>query len=368
MRTTITLYAANLNYPPDLQVYTAASGPVASLSALYLYIERSDGFSGVGEVRANITYLSQLPESAVDPAIRDLCLKLPWSASPEEVLSATQLHNITTPHIATAALENALIEGMAMRDGISVAKWLGGKFEKAVETNQCLFWSPDERFDRLTDRFIREGFRHLKVRIAVGTFAHDIERLTRLRERIGSNVSIAVDANGAWSSDEAIKNLKELEKLNLCYVEQPTMIGDWPAFRRAASSTCIPLMVDEGLSSDNDVDELCRIGNFALAHLKIVKLGGPTAVVSAMKRFRDAGISVMIGQMNEGALATAMTAHTAMALQPRYAELYGCYGLLDDVTTGVSYINGDIIVPSGPGLGTRFNPTRCSKLWAEQVC
>ena len=267
MRTTITLYAANLNYPPDLQVYTAASGPVASLSALYLYIERSDGFSGVGEVRANITYLSQLPESAVDPAIRDLCLKLPWSASPEEVLSATQLHNITTPHIATAALENALIEGMAMRDGISVAKWLGGKFEKAVETNQCLFWSPDER-----------------------------------------------------------------------------------------------------LSSDKDVDELCRIGNFALAHLKIVKLGGPTAVVSAMKRFRDAGISVMIGQMNEGALATAMTAHTAMALQPRYAELYGCYGLLDDVTTGVSYINGDIIVPSGPGLGTRFNPTRCSKLWAEQVC
>lgn len=274
--------------------------------------------------------------------------------------------NTSVPHVATAALENMLIEAMARRDGVPVARFLGGDWQAAVETNQCLFWSPDETFDRLTDRFLGEGFRQIKVRIAVGGFEQDLARLRRLRERAGPSVSIAVDANGAWDADEAIEKLRELEPIGLSYVEQPTTAGDWGAFRKALASTSIPLMVDEGLATDADVDELCSIGERALTHLKIVKLGGPTQVVSAMQRFRDAGVGVMIGQMNEGALATAITAHCVMALQPRYAELYGCYGLLDDVTPSVSYAGGMIHAPSGPGLGTMFDPARCRLVWTEE--
>lgn len=367
MRTTLRLHAADLNYPRELQVHTAASGLVTSLSARYLVIERSDGFNGAGEVRANISYLSHIPESAVDPAIIDLCRRLPWGAPPEEILAAVQGLNASVPHVASAGLENALIEGMARRDGVPVAQYLGGEWRAGVETNQCLFWSPDETFDRLTTRFLKEGFRQIKVRIAIGAFEQDVARLRRLREAAGPSVSIAVDANGAWNADEAIARLRVLESIGLSYVEQPTTAGDWPAFRKALAATAIPLMVDEGLASDADVDELCTIGERALAHLKIVKLGGPSQVVAAMKRFRDAGVGVMIGQMNEGALATAITAHCVMALKPRYAELYGCYGLLDDVTPGVSYAGGQIRTPSGPGLGTMFDASRCRLVWTESA-
>lgn len=364
-RTSLRLYAADLNYPRELQVHTAASGLVASLSARYLVIERSD-FHGEGEVRANISYLSHIPEGAVDPAIIALCRTLPWDAAPEDVLAAVQEHNASVPHVATAALENALIEGIARRDGVPVAQYLGGAWSEGVDTNQCLFWGADEQFDRLTERYLGEGFCQLKVRIAVGTFDQDLARLNRLRERAGPSLSIAVDANGAWTAEEAVEKLRALEPIVLSYVEQPTTAGDWPAFRKAVASTSIPLMVDEGLASDADVDELCAIGSRALAHLKIVKLGGPSQVVAAMKRFRDAGVEVMIGQMNEGAMATAITAHCVMALKPRYAELYGCYGLLDDVTPGVSYAAGQIRTPAGPGLGTVFDPKRCRLVWSEE--
>jgi L-alanine-DL-glutamate epimerase-like enolase superfamily enzyme len=366
VRTALRLYAADLHYPRELQVHTAASGLVASLSARYLVIERSDGFRGVGEVRANISYLSHIPESAVDPAIIDLCRTLPWDAAPEEILAEVGRRNAGVPHVATAALENALIEGLAKRENVPVAAHLGGAWAKSVATNQCLFWGPDETFDLLTERYICEGFRQLKVRIAVGTFEHDLARLKRLRQRAGSSVSIAVDANGAWSVDEAIEKLRALEPINLSYVEQPTTPGDWPAFRKALGATSIPLMVDEGLASEADVDELCAIGPRALGHLKIVKLGGPTQLVASMKRFRDAGVGVMIGQMNEGALATAITAHCVMALKPRYAELYGCYGLLDDATPGVSYQGGEIHTPVGAGLGTTFDVARCRTVWSEE--
>jgi L-alanine-DL-glutamate epimerase-like enolase superfamily enzyme len=199
----------------------------------------------------------------------------------------------------------------------------------------------------------------------VGTFDHDLARLRRLREKTGPAISIAVDANGGWPVEEAMEKLRALEPIGLSYVEQPTPPGDWPAFRKALGATSIPLMADEGLASDADVDELCRIGSRALGHLKIVKLGGPTQLVASMTRLRDAGVGVMIGQMNEGALATAITAHCVMALKPRYAELYGCYGLLDDTTPGVSYAGGKIHLPAGPGLGTMFEAARCRTVWSE---
>jgi L-alanine-DL-glutamate epimerase-like enolase superfamily enzyme len=367
MQVSLRLLAADLHYPKDLQIHTAASGLVGSLSARYLQIERSDGFSGIGEIRANITYLSKLPEAAVDPAIRDLGLKLPWTAPPEDILFALQAIAPHVPHVASAAVENAVLEGIARGRKIPVAQLLGGAWSPTVETNQCLFWSPDETFDRLTTRFLSEGFRQIKVRIAIGAFEADLARLQRLRERAGPSVSIAVDANGAWSLDEAADCLRQLEQFNLSYVEQPTHPGDWDAFEAALKRTSIPLMADEGLANDCDIERLARIGAPALAHLKIVKLGGPSAVVAAMKRLRDAGVGVMIGQMNEGAMATAITAHCVMALKPRYAELYGCYGLIDDVTQGVTYANGAISVPVGPGLGVIHDAAKCREVWIERM-
>ena len=79
-----------------------------------------------------------------------------------------------------------------------------------------------------------------------------------------------------------------------------------------------------------------------------------------------AGIGLMVGQMNEGALATALTVHCAMALRPAHAELYGCYGLLDDVTHGLRYEAGAVRLENTPGLGVAFDPARCRVVWQER--
>jgi L-alanine-DL-glutamate epimerase-like enolase superfamily enzyme len=366
MHTTLRLLAAELHYPEELQVHTAASGPVPSLAARYLQIDRSDGFQGIGEIRANIGYVSHLTVAGVEGAIRDLCRRLPWSAEPDEVLARLREPASAAPHVATAAIENALIEGIARERGQPVAHYLGGTGQDRIETNQCLFWSPDTIFDRLAARFLAEGFRQLKVRIAVADFATDLARLSRLRRLAGPDIAIAVDANGAWTADEAIERLRALERFDLSYVEQPTTPGDWAGFAKVQRMTSLPLMLDESLADADDIERLCAVGPPALAHLKIVKLGGPGAVVAAMRRLSDAGVGVMVGQMSEGAMATAITVHCAMALRPRHAELYGCYGLLDDATAGVSYVDGKVGLSGGPGLGVRFDAGRCRTVWSER--
>jgi L-alanine-DL-glutamate epimerase-like enolase superfamily enzyme len=359
--TRLRLFAAPLHYTPDIRVFTAISGPVSSLSALFLSIERDDGFSGIGEVRANIEFLSHLPEAEIAPAIRRLAESLDWSLPVEAILD--HLPATAAPPIARAALESALVDGIARRDGMPVAAALGGTWQESVATNNCLFWSPDAVFDRLAERYVAEGFREIKVRIAIEGFERDLARLGHLRERFGDTIEIAVDANGVWDAETAIDRLRRLERFRLAYVEQPTTIGDWTAFEAAARRSPFPLMLDEALKAEDDIVRLCRLGPPFLAHLKIVKLGGPRQVVALARRFAESGIGVMMGQMNEGGMATALAAHCAMAIRPRHAELYGAYGLIDDPTSGLVYRGGTVVMPRRPGLGVEFDPARATLLW-----
>ncbi len=362
-RTTLRLSGAALHYGADIQVFTAISGPIAGLSALYLEIARDDGFVGIGEVRANIEYLSHIPEAAVAPLIRRVAERLDWSPPPEALLERLPPASPETPALARVALESALVDGLARRAGVPVAELLGGAWRERVDSCNCLFWSPDAVFDRLAERYVGDGFREIKVRIAIEDFAHDLARLARLRERFGPRIKLSVDANGAWTAAEAAERLRALERFELAYVEQPTTVGDWAAFEAAGRASAIPLMLDEGLRSEDDVARLCRLGAPYLAHLKIAKLGGPRAVVVAARRFADAGVAVMMGQMNEGAMATALAAHCAMAIAPRHAELYGAYGLIDDATRGLAYRDGAVVLARAPGLGVAFDAARAMPIW-----
>ena len=362
-QTKLRLLAADLHYPPQLVVHTAASGAIDHLAALFLVIERSDGFRGIGEVRANIAYLTKLPQERVAPAIIALCQALPWSMPPAELAEALPGLAADAPNIARAAVENALVEGLARSAGLPVAEWLGGSWQAATPTNQCLFWGPDDRFDQLAARYVGEGFHDLKVRIAIGDLDHDLARLRRLRARFGQAIRIAVDANGAWTVDQARRALALLRPLDLAYVEQPTQPGDWDAFRNVLRESPMPLMLDESLAGPEDIDRLAECGPSALAHLKIVKLGGPLVVMQHARRLAAAGTGLMIGQKNEGALATALTVHCDMAVRPKHAELYGCYGLQDDVTQGLTYDRGAVLLPRMPGLGVAPELARCTLLW-----
>ncbi|MBI3516341.1 MAG: mandelate racemase/muconate lactonizing enzyme family protein, partial [Proteobacteria bacterium] len=283
MRTRLRLLGAQLHYEPGIQVFTAISGPIPGLSELYLVIERDDGFAGIGEVRANIEYLSHIPEAEVAPLIRRVAERLDWSLPPEALLERLPPLSAETPALARAALESVLVEGLARRDGVPVAEVLGGTWQARAASCNCLFWSPEDVFQRLAQRYVDDGFREIKVRIAIADFERDLARLGWLRERFGARIKLAVDANGAWSGDVAAERLRALERFDLAYVEQPTTVGDWAAFESAARATSIPLMLDEGLASEADVARLCRLGPPFLAHLKIAKLGGPRAVVAAAR-------------------------------------------------------------------------------------
>jgi L-alanine-DL-glutamate epimerase-like enolase superfamily enzyme len=256
----------------------------------------------------------------------------------------------------------ALHDLVAKRAGKSVTALLGASGAGVLQTNQTLFWSSFDGFVAQARAYVDRGFLDLKVRVGVDVIAEDIRRIAELRRLFGNRIRIAADANGQWCEAEARDHLNQLAEFDLAYIEQPIAAGDWSAVERIALESPVAIMLDESVASAGDVARICGLGGKVLAHLKLVKLGGIAPTIAAARDLADAGVPFMIGQMNEGAAATAAALHVASVTVPVFAELYGADGLIDDPISGIVYADGTVRSGSGPGLGITFDARKARLL------
>ncbi|MEW6340805.1 MAG: enolase C-terminal domain-like protein [Paraburkholderia sp.] len=356
-----TLHRAALHYGGGLVLHTAASGSVAALDALYLRLSDGD-LAGVGETRLNIAYLNGLDADAVIANARDALTAIDWRQDVRTLVDTSMdwLPAYLAP--VRMMIDSALRDLFARRTGTCIAAQFGvppatnGTPGLAWPTNQTLFWSTDAKMLERAAAYVTRGFTELKLRIGIGTFDDDLRRIDLLRARFGDTIALSADANGQWQPDDCAVRLAALAERRLDYLEQPIAAGDWDALQRIANASPLTLMLDESLKSDADVDALCALAGHPLAaHLKLVKLGGIGATIAAARRLADAGIPLMIGQMNEGAAATAAALQVCAAVSPRWAELYGADGLVDDPVTGLAYSDGSVRAAGPFGLGVTFD-------------
>ncbi|MDX3929871.1 MAG: mandelate racemase/muconate lactonizing enzyme family protein [Shinella sp.] len=348
------LYRSMLTYA-DLTVHTASSGPVGGLDTLHL--ELADGqHRAVGEVRINCAYLNGYEPDYLLERVRRAIGDFDWEASPEALRADVAASKLPAP--VRMLFDIALWDLSARRAGLPLAHLLAGEVRPLSHaTNQTLFLSGDEAFDLQVARYVSRGFRDLKLRVGQDIEA-DRARHARIRAAYGEGVKLAADANGAWTAADAPARLEALAPYGLAYVEQPIPAGDWNAMTQLAASAPMPVMLDESLAAGADVEALIARREAAAGrlqgHLKLIKLGGLTPVLAAARALGNAGISFMIGQMNEGAVATAAALHLAVATRPLHAELYGADGLVNDPAEGLTYADGLVAVREAPGLGLNF--------------
>ncbi|MFO1149926.1 MAG: enolase C-terminal domain-like protein [Alsobacter sp.] len=354
------LLTADLHYGAGFMLHTASSGPVPHLSALYLRLAEG-GMTGIGEVRTNIAYLNGLSDDQVVAAARRAVGTVDWGRTPEELLATMGAWAADVIAPVRMLIDMALQDLVARRQAVSVAARHGASGQsQAWKTNQTLFWSSLEAFVAKAEGYVERGFTDLKLRVAVGGIDEDLARLAALRSRFGGGVTLAVDANGQWPVSVALDRVKALAEYGLAYVEQPVPAGDWAAIDRLAAHSPVPVMLDEGVSSPDDLGRICGYEGRILAHLKLVKLGGIGPTVAAARMLAAAGVPFMVGQMNEGGAATAAALHVALATEPAFAELYGADGLVDDPVAGVAYGAGTVRTDSPTGLGVSFDPAAAS--------
>jgi L-alanine-DL-glutamate epimerase-like enolase superfamily enzyme len=221
---------------------------------------------------------------------------------------------------AKAAIEMALLDLQGQALGVPVYKLLGGRASGACQPPEQGIRlkfvvgavEPDvaaQRAKRMVDR----GWRAIKVKI--GRHAHpqaDVDRLWAVREAIGPDVWLSVDANGGYTVAQAVWVAPRLEKLDVALFEQPTRRGDHVAMAEVRRRSGIPIMADESVFTAQDALEVIRHGAADVLSLYPGKHGGVRPTQAVAKLAEAAGIPCTIGSNLEREVATAAMAHVTV--------------------------------------------------------
>ena len=206
------------------------------------------------------------------------------------------------------------------------------------------------------EEYLGRGFRCLKIKVGLD-LEEDLDRLSRLRELVGEDVKIRVDANQGYDTAVARRFHRATAHLDLELIEQPLPAAAITDMRSLPKELRSLLAADESLLSEEDalalVQEPAACGIF---NIKLMKCGGISSALAMAQIAEAAGLDLMWGCNDESAISIAAALHTAYACPTtRYLDLDGSFDLASDPASGGFVVEeGYLQIPDAPGLGVDF--------------
>jgi L-alanine-DL-glutamate epimerase-like enolase superfamily enzyme len=271
---------------------------------------------------------------------------------------------------AKAIIDYALhdLKGKAL--GVPVYELLGGLTSEKVPLGFVLPAGPLSEVIRIGKGAVAAGFRVLKLKTGAGSADVDVENLRTLRQEVGDDIDIFVDANGAWNYYQALMTLKKLEKYNLAMVEQPVPWWDVDGMARLRQKTGIPVFADESAIELKHLMEIVQKNAADGFFIKIPKAGGLLRSQKWVSVAKAAGLPVVCGCMMGSGLEAAAYAHLLVAdewMSKLVHENIGplqIHDVFDTVSQPITndlalnvprYEGGYLYAPTGVGLGVELN-------------
>ncbi|HMB02360.1 MAG TPA: o-succinylbenzoate synthase [Isosphaeraceae bacterium] len=250
---------------------------------------------------------------------------------------------------ARSGLEMACGDALAKREGKALAEWLGGtRAEVASGVSLGIERDPGRLFE-LIDRYLGEGYRRIKLKIAPG---HDVEVVRRVRARY-PGAALQVDANSAYTLDD-IETFRRIDDFDLLLIEQPLAHDDIIDHARLQAALRTPICLDESIHSADDARKALDLGACRVINIKVSRVGGLREAKRVHDLCRARGVPVWCGGMHEFGIGRA--ANLAIASLPGFTlpgDVSGSdkYYRDDLVEPPIRARQGAIAVPRAPGLG-----------------
>ncbi|MGE7604092.1 dipeptide epimerase [Peribacillus sp. NPDC097675] len=255
---------------------------------------------------------------------------------------------------AKAAVEIALYDAVSKRWKLPLYQYLGGKSNVLKNDMTISVDAPDE-MAKAALSLINGGFSTMKIKLGKD-WKSDVERVACIREAVGDQIIIRVDANQGWSTKQAISIIHEIEdrKLNVDLVEQPVQAHDIDGLKEIKRSVQVPIMADESLFSPRDAMRLLSEQAVDLLNIKLMKTGGIRRALQIADMAEVAGVECMIGSMMESTVSVAAAAHLATA-HPNITkiDLDAPLWIKNEPFEGIRFIKDQLIIADEPGIGVK---------------
>lgn len=333
--------------------YTIAFQTTHAVENIFVYLELENGVFGIGAASPaetitgeNFEHSYNLLQNGLEALLRNEdILKF------QDLIGKAAVLLINNP-AALAAVDIALHDAFTKYRRIPLIAFWGARHKGMLTSVTIGIMSPEETVAEAQD-FVAKGFKIIKLKIGKDPEI-DIECLAKLREAVGKNIKIRVDANQGYTRSSFITFFEAAKPYDVEFYEQPLKAGSLEEMRALPIELRLNCAADEDLHFPNQIPSLINPSlAYGVFNIKLMKCGGLLNGRRIAEQAQKEEIKVMWGCMDESIISITAALNLAMACEAtHYLDLDGSLDLAKDVVSeGFILKDGYMYLNSKPGLG-----------------
>jgi L-Ala-D/L-Glu epimerase len=256
------------------------------------------------------------------------------------------------------AFDMALYDLAAKLSDMPLYLYLQGKRGKKIHTDNTVSLLPKEKMAEKALKFKEMGFPVLKIKLGDRPSSNDVDRVRAIRQAVGNELPLRLDANQGWNYLEARRALEALTELNIEHCEEPVFAGSIDDQARITAESAIPIMADEAVFSPQDALRVIRQQAADLLNIKLGKSGGICHAMKIASIAEAADMYCQVGSFSESRVGISALVHFDMAWDHIiYHDLDSPLMHAEDpVVGGMTYSKEwEVTVDDSPGHGADYD-------------